>query len=446
MDDAGADPLAVFERVRNILIDAGFLDADTPIDELASGVRRIRVANPLQSSLHVPIRIRLEKSHEPAAMLLRAFLVLRVRYQTIGETAPMVRFEAVCGEDVALDTLYLTGDAFTERYPVTAELANKDNKVILTLTGEPALITGGLTWPRGDYIRCRDASLLIHPVREALEGGARILIIPREVRGPLGKVRVRVPEGGRMSTKGVGWLNSLQDLRHSLPGEIPNATGRFGEHLSMEPNTGGYVISMGDAGIESILPVRCNVPEHPAEIIAPEGDDGSLAIAFEALGGAREIGANSYYYSFGHRGLLVDAGFDASRDGWLGLPSLERIPRLDVIVLTHAHLDHIGAFPVLLAAFPEVPIYCTQPTLAVLIPQLRDSANIGQLRFDQTGEAPAFSRGLVESIHIKRFRVLEYGVRVELSEIPGLTLEFSDAGHIIGSACASVDFHGTRIH
>ena len=50
-----------------------------------------------------------------------------------------------------------------------------------------------------------------------------------------------------------------------------------------------------------------------------------------SLGGAREIGANSYYYAFGHRGLLVDAGFDATRDGWLGLPAFERIPRLDPV-------------------------------------------------------------------------------------------------------------------
>lgn len=439
-DHATPDARAVFDRALAILSQAHFIDADAPVSETAAGVPKLRVPNPHHRSLHLPVRLRLDAQTAPAAVLLHAFLVLRVRYQTTVGSSPTIRLETSTADDFGLDVLYLAGDCFTERYPVTADLATKGDKVTLTLTGDPALVVGGLTWARDDYVRCRDACLLIRPLREALEGPTRPLVVPREVRGPLGEVRVRLPQQARARIKSLRWLSTLQELRHPAGGDVAEMPGPFGERFSVAPKTGGYIAAGGDAGTDAILPVRSIAPTTPREIIIPEGDDGSIAIAFEAIGGAREIGANSYYYAFGHRGLLVDAGFDATRDGWLGLPAFERLPRLDAIVLTHAHLDHIGAVPTLLAAFQNIPVYCTRATLAVLFPQLTDSANVSDIRFGQTGEAPALSHGLVDGIRVEQFRVLDYRARTEVPEIPGLTLEFYDAGHIIGSACAKFDF------
>lgn len=444
-DGEADDEDAVFDRIRSILVESLFIDADVPIDELASGRRRLRIRNPHNGSRHLPIRVRLSSSSEPAAVLLHAFLVLRVLYQTTVGNSPTVRLEAPVSDDEALDTLYLVGDTFTERYPVAAELAKRSDRVLLTLIGEPALISGGLKWPRDDYVRCRDASLLIKPLWEALEGAERPFVIPREVRGALGAVRVRLPELARPKIRGVRWLATLQELKNPAGGDTPDRLGPHGEHYELTPTSAGHIAATGAGGVEVILPVRSIAPVAPVEPIVPESEDGSIAISFEALGGAREIGANCYYYAFGHRGLVVDAGFDATRDGWLGLPALERISRLDAIVLTHAHLDHIGALPLLLAAFPDVPVYCTRATLAVIRPQLQDSAKVGQIRFEQTHEASSVSRGLVDSIPWKNFRLLDYGVREEVEGIPGLFLEFSDAGHIIGSATARLEFGGTSI-
>ena len=46
---------------------------------------------------------------------------------------------------------------------------------------------------------------------------------------------------------------------------------------------------------------------------------------------------------------------------------------------------------------------------------------------------------------MEQFRLLDYGVRFAMPEIPGLTVEFSDAGHVIGSACARFEFSGLSI-
>lgn len=440
-----AEAHCVFERVRAVLVQSHFLDADSPVSETRAGIPRIRVPNPYHGSLHVPVRLRISQQTDPAAVLLHAFLILRVRYQTTVGPCPTIRLEASVADDCGLDVLYHVGDCFTERYPVTSELATKGDRVTLTLTGDPALVMGGLTWARDDYVRCRDTCLMVRPLREALQGPTRPLVVPREVRGPLGDVRARLPQEGRARTKSLRWLSTLQELMHPAGGDLVGVLGPVGEHFSVASTTGGYIEAGGESGTDAIIPVRSLAPTAPSEIIVPEEEDGSIAIAFEGIGGAREIGANSYYYAFGHRGLLIDAGFDATRDGWLGLPAFEHIPRLDIIVLTHAHLDHIGAVPTLLAAFPNTPIYCTRATLAILFSQLTDSANVSDIRFRQTGEAPALSHGLVDSIRVEQFRVLDYRARTSVPEIPGLTLEFFDAGHIIGSACARFEFSGISI-
>src|SRR5262249_11289219 len=149
-------------------------------------------------------------------------------------------------------------------------------------------------------------------------------------------------------------------------------------------------------------PIRV-VPAARASATVPEAD-GRLAVWFEGLGGGREIGPHAYYYRFGRRGLLFDAGFDATRDGRLGLPAPERLPRLDAVMLTHAHLDHVGSVPVLLTAFPGVPVYCTRATYELLAPTLGDSAKVTRLRADQTGEYPAVNEDLVRRIGPERFR------------------------------------------
>jgi Cft2 family RNA processing exonuclease len=444
-DRPTTDTRAVFDRVRSVLVQSHFLDADAPTSETRAGIPKVRVPNPYSRSLHLPVRLQIDAQSDAAAVLLHTFLVLRVRFQTTVGVNPTMRLETSAANDFGLDLLYLAADCFTERYPVTAAIARSDEKIMLTLTGEPMLVVGGLTWARDDYVRCRDASLLIRPLREALEGVARPLAIPREVRDSLRVVRVRVPGQARERTKSLRWLSTIHELEHPAGGDVAETAGPLGDHLSVEPATGGYVAAGGEAGTDVILSVRSLAPTAAKEIILPEGSNGSIAVAFEAIGGAREIGANSYYYAFGHRGLLVDAGYDATRDGWLGLPAFERLPRLDAIVLTHAHLDHVGAVPTLLAAFPNVPVYCTRATLAVLLPQLMDSANVSEIRFSQTGEAPAISRGLAGAIRVEQFRLFDYGVRFAIPEIPGLTVEFSDAGHVIGSASASLDFSGLSI-
>lgn len=442
----GADPQIVFDRVKAIFTEANLLDADVPVSQTQTGLRRLQIPNPYHAVRAFPQRIRVSELSEPVAALIHAFIVLRVRYQgTDSQDSPVVLLEANCSDERSLDFVYLIGDAFTERYPVIAEIRRKADKVLMRLLGEPALISGGLDWARSDYVRSRDVALLARPLRQAITEIDAPLAFPRQVRGALGTVFLRIPTPIRSRIKDIRWLSSLVELKDSVPGKGISEKGTFGEDGAIKPIGSGYIAAIGEKGIDTILPIRCLAPTSVPEAILPEALDNTLAVAFEALGGGREIGANTYYYNFGDRGLIIDLGFDATRDGWLGLPELERITRLDAIILTHAHLDHIGALPVALGAFPRVPIYCTRATKAVLAPQLFDSAKVGRLRFEETGEAPAVSHGLVAAMPSENFKVIPYDTPTPVPEIPGLTIQFQDAGHIIGSACVRLEFSGMSI-
>src|ERR671917_1270186 len=98
------------------------------------------------------------------------------------------------------------------------------------------------------------------------------------------------------------------------------------------------------------------------------------------LGGLGAIGRNMTIFEHGDRLLIVDCGVlfpDVDQPGVdLILPDfasiLDRLDRVDAIVLTHGHEDHIGAVPYLLAHKPDIPLVGSQFTLALVEAKLAE--------------------------------------------------------------------------
>jgi ribonuclease J len=98
------------------------------------------------------------------------------------------------------------------------------------------------------------------------------------------------------------------------------------------------------------------------------------------LGGLGAIGRNMTVFEYGGRLLVVDCGVlfpDVDQPGVdLILPDfaaiLDRLDRVDAIVLTHGHEDHIGAVPYLLAHKPDIPLVGSQFTLALVEAKLAE--------------------------------------------------------------------------
>ena len=164
-------------------------------------------------------------------------------------------------------------------------------------------------------------------------------------------------------------------------------------------------------------------------------------------GAARQVTGSAHLLEVGRHRILLDCGlFDSDR---LSPDSPNRRftfePRdLDAVIVSHAHNDHIGRLPLLTRSGYTGPIYTTPATADILNIMLRDSARIQ--REDARGgfgrdpnavpAEPLFELADVEWVG-DAIRKLEYDRPAEI--LPGVTLTYRDAGHILGSAIVQLD-------
>src|ERR671915_2366153 len=110
-------------------------------------------------------------------------------------------------------------------------------------------------------------------------------------------------------------------------------------------------------------------------------------LLFLALGGSGEIGMNVNLYGCRGQWLMVDLGLTFAGPDYPGidliLPDLEFIEknqdRLEGIVLTHGHEDHIGALPYLSHDL-KVPLYATPFTAGLIAGKLEEEGLTGQIK------------------------------------------------------------------
>jgi ribonuclease J len=132
------------------------------------------------------------------------------------------------------------------------------------------------------------------------------------------------------------------------------------------------------------------------------------------LGGVGEVGRNMACVELDSRILIVDVGLSFPHAEMPGidlvLPDFEyvreRFDDVEAIVLTHGHMDHIGALPYLLREFDgdPIPVYGTAFTLALLEGQLeehqvRDRAEFRQVTPGEAAVAGPFSMRFLRVTH-----------------------------------------------
>ncbi len=119
---------------------------------------------------------------------------------------------------------------------------------------------------------------------------------------------------------------------------------------------------------------------------------------------------------------------------------------LDAVLLSHAHIDHSGNLPNLVKSGFTGPIYATPPTATLGEIMLMDSAHIHEYDAEYVNKKRK-SRGEppVEPLYTKAdaARAIEQYYPVNYNEsfspVPGVTVKFIDAGHILGSAAIRLD-------
>ena len=165
-------------------------------------------------------------------------------------------------------------------------------------------------------------------------------------------------------------------------------------------------------------------------------------IDFLPLGGAQEIGANSYYLNLNETGIIIDCGMHPQKTGLESLPEFDLLNNLplDFVFISHAHQDHLGALPFLIKRFPYLKIITTPQTRALAELTLHNSVSIlkEQIKDENFG---IFNHDEVDLL----IKMIDYKSYNEKFEINGyrnnekIKIEFFDAGHILGSCGILID-------
>src|SRR5258708_26209927 len=154
------------------------------------------------------------------------------------------------------------------------------------------------------------------------------------------------------------------------------------------------------------------------------------------------IGANSLFIQLGDLNILLDCGLHPKKTGRAAAPDFKplRGVSLDLIVITHCHLDHIGSLPVVMREFPNTPVIMTTSSRMLIERMLHNSANV-MLRQKEEENIPDYPLFTHEDIDrcAKRTTGLPFGhaqhFRGAQDEVEVI---FHPAGHVAGAAAVEV--------
>jgi Cft2 family RNA processing exonuclease len=173
------------------------------------------------------------------------------------------------------------------------------------------------------------------------------------------------------------------------------------------------------------------------EVAQVEGDKYLDRLIVTPLGAARGIGASCFRVQIGPYEIVMDAG--TRPKGSDPLPAFELLERPNLILITHAHLDHIGALPIFHRDFPDVPMICTHGTREIAHVMLTDGLKVQTAQQKQGNEdfGQVFS---ADDLDRTLFTLQTQPVGIDFSPLPGLTVRFIHAGHIVGAACIYMQY------
>jgi len=175
------------------------------------------------------------------------------------------------------------------------------------------------------------------------------------------------------------------------------------------------------------------------EILLPDASETPLeetgCFSITPWGAAREVQGSCYQISVGETDILVDCG------SFMGSSTYEddvfdfAPSKIDAVLITHAHDDHINRLHFLFSQGYEGPVYMTEVTAELYLTKLDDTIHYWQASNDQKEEAEEAIRRNIHEV--------EYRVPVTISD--DIVATFVNAGHIPGSASISLDIQANDV-
>ena len=179
-----------------------------------------------------------------------------------------------------------------------------------------------------------------------------------------------------------------------------------------------------------------------------------MSLSLQFHGATGEVTGSLYVLRTGRHTVLLECGLvqggeENEKRNWNDFPV--DVASVDAVILSHSHIDHSGRVPRLVRQGYSGPIYAHEATRALCEIMLPDSGYLNEKEAEWENKKrrrknlppvqPLYTQEDGENC-IELFRGVGYATPVEV--VPGLTLTFFDAGHILGSCIVQLDYteHG----
>jgi metallo-beta-lactamase family protein len=176
-----------------------------------------------------------------------------------------------------------------------------------------------------------------------------------------------------------------------------------------------------------------------------------------SYGAAGTVTGSCHLLKIDQINILIDCGMFQGEDEDLNSLEFEFNPeQINFLILTHAHIDHIGRVPKLVKDGFNGVVISTVATFEIAEIMLLDAAYIAEEEYatkfkkaqrigdEQSIKEPIYTKSDVEAFFEKKLVKLDYHQVYNLTN--EISLEFFDAGHILGSAFVKLKFLEENFH
>ncbi len=160
------------------------------------------------------------------------------------------------------------------------------------------------------------------------------------------------------------------------------------------------------------------------------------------LGSAREVGRSCLLLQTPNSKVLLDCGVNVAGHGKDRFPYFDipefNIQQLDAVILSHAHLDHVGLLPYLYKMGYKGPVYMTHPTMDVAALLCLDFIGVAY----KQAATPLYSSKDIKEM-VKHTVCLNFNEVTDIA--PDIRITFYNSGHALGSAMVHFNI-GNGLH
>ncbi|NCC15129.1 MAG: MBL fold metallo-hydrolase [Clostridia bacterium] len=163
------------------------------------------------------------------------------------------------------------------------------------------------------------------------------------------------------------------------------------------------------------------------------------------LGAAHEVTGSCHYIEACGKSILLDCGMEQGRDTYENQEIPVPASAIDYVFLSHAHIDHSGLLPLLYKNGFRGEIFATEATTDLCRIMLLDSAHIQEFeaqwrnrKAKRAGTAPFSPLYTTEEAAAVATKFVPCDYEKEIFITQGITLRFTDVGHLLGSSSLEI--------